>query len=91
MKQKLEMPIGVKVPGYGILNEYGEFEFLPSQVGSRKGQTKLIKEDVDYTLSSTKNYLIVHMRIARGNVMTIMKSYLRIVDKVLSVMREYEI
>ena len=85
------MPIGQKVRGYGLLNEYGEFDFIPEQTGIRQGQTKLIKGNDEYTLSETKKMVIVHIRLSKGDSkLDLLKEYLRIFNIVLSDLREYE-
>lgn len=89
--KKIEMPIGQKVRGYGLLNEYGEFDFIPEQTGIRQGQTKLIKGNDEYTLSETKKMVIVHIRLSKGDSkLDLLKEYLRIFNIVLSDLREYE-
>lgn len=85
------MPIGQKVRGYGLLNEYGEFDFIPEQTGIRQGQTKLIKGNDEYTLSETKKMVIVHIRLSKGDSkLDLLKEYLRIFNIVLEDLREYE-
>lgn len=85
------MPIGQKVRGYGLLNEYGEFDFIPEQTGIRQGQTKLIKGNDEYTLSETKKMVIVHIRLSKGDSkLDLLKEYLRIFNIVLNDLREYE-
>lgn len=89
--KKIEMPIGQKVRGYGLLNEYGEFDFIPEQTGIRQGQTKLIKGNDEYTLSETKKMVIVHIRLSKADSkMDLLKEYLRIFNIVLEDLREYE-
>lgn len=85
------MPVGQKVRGYGLLNEYGEFDFIPEQTGIRQGQTKLIKGNDEYTLSETKKMVIVHIRLSKGDSkLDLLKEYLRIFNIVLEDLREYE-
>ena len=89
--KKIEMPVGQKVRGYGLLNEYGEFDFIPEQTGIRQGQTKLIKGNDEYTLSETKKMVIVHIRLSKADSkMDLLKEYLRIFNIVLEDLREYE-
>lgn len=89
--KKIDMPIGQKVRGYGLLNEYGEFDFIPEQTGIRQGQTKLIKGNDEYTLSETKKMVIVHIRLSKGDSkLDLLKEYLRIFNIVLEDLREYE-
>lgn len=90
-KQKLNMEPGQKYKGYGLLNEFGEFEFIPEETGSRAGSIKLVKQGDGYQLSTTKNYVVIHIKIGRGSsVMDRMREYMSIVNQVLSDLREYE-
>ena len=89
--KKMDFPIGQKVRGYGIINEYGEFDFIPEQTGIKQGQTKLIKCDDEYTLSETKKLVVVHMRLIKSeSKLAILKNYLRIFNKVLNCLRNYD-
>lgn len=89
--KKIEFPIGTKVRGYGVLNEYGEFDFIPEQTGARQGQVKLIKRGDDYSVSNSKHNVIVHLSFAKGEKLVMIKRFLRIVNDVTNILREYEI
>lgn len=91
MKKRIDIPVGQKVRGYGILNEYGEFEFVPEQTGSRQGRQKIIKTGDNYTLSSTTNSIILHCRVQRGNTLLIIKGLSNIMSNVIRDLREYVI
>lgn len=91
MKLKKDFPVGQKVKGYGLLNEYGEFEFVPEQTGSRKGQTKVIKSGEDYTLSSTKNSVIVHINIKKDRSLAMIKRLTIILSQLITDLRDYAI
>ena len=91
MKEKMEMVPGVKVKGYGLLNEYGEFDFIPEQTGSRSGQTKLVKAGQDFTVSTTNKSLIVHMRMDKaGTMLDRLKRYSNLTTEILSIIRDYD-
>ena len=64
-KQVKEMVQGVKYPGYGFINEFNEFQFTPSEVGSRKEVKKLLKEGAGYSAYYTKNKVIFHSSVDR--------------------------
>lgn len=90
--KKMDFPVGQKVRGYGLLNEYGEFDFIPEQTGARQGQTKLIKTNDEYTLSETKKMVIAHIRLPKGdNKLLFIKEFLRIINNVLSDLRDYDL
>ena len=48
MKKAYEeaMKPGVKYAGYGILNEFREFQFVPAQKGANQGRMKCVKRAV---------------------------------------------
>lgn len=92
MKTKRNFEVGKKYRGYGYLNEYGEFEFIPENTGSRQGITKKLKEGEDFSVSTTSKYVLVHIRLERPasgvpGVQKLMKK----VDNVLKVLLEYDI
>lgn len=91
MKQKCEMPIGQKVRGYGILNEYGEFEFTPEQTGTRQGRVKVIKNGANYTLSSTKHSLILHCNIKKGQTLEMVKELTQVMSNIIVDLKSYAI
>lgn len=64
MKKK-EMIPGQKYRGYGVLNEFGEFEFIPEDTGSRKDKVKYLKQGDGYSVTYTANNLLIHMKIKR--------------------------
>lgn len=90
MVKKIEMPVGQKVRGYGLLNEFGEFEFIPEQKGIRMGETKLIKQSEDFTLSETKNLIVVHLRMQKQSGLSLLKNYLQISNEILLTLKNYE-
>lgn len=91
MKVKVEMPVGKRVKGYGMLNEYGEFDFTPTQVGINAGKTKIIKEDEDFSVKESVNFVLVNFRLPKGKRMQIIKLYLNVMNKILNVLNTYEI
>lgn len=90
MKKKRDLPVGQKIKGYGLLNEYGEFDFIPEQTGSRQGQVKVVKETANYSISYSKNRVNVNIHMKRQNGLELMKSYMKIVNEVLFELRSYE-
>ena len=85
------MPVGKKVKGYGLLNEFGEFEFTPAKVGANLGKLKTVKEDEDFSFKESINYLLVNIRIPKSKTrMSRVQAYLNIMNKVLNVISTYE-
>lgn len=90
-RQKFDFPVGQKVRGYGLMNEYGEFDFIPEQTGSRQGMTKLIKETKNYTISTTKKKLLVYIRIEKQKRLQLISNLLNEVNNVIQDLKSYEI
>jgi hypothetical protein len=92
MKKVKEMKPGVRYPGYGFVNEYGEFQFTPSEVGSRAGQKKLLKSCENYTVHTTTKCMIFHLCIDRK--MTVVEKIRKIIElmnELINIVREYEV
>lgn len=90
VKIKRELAVGEKVRGYGLLNEYGEFEFIPEETGSRQGQVKLLTTNENYTISTTKTKVIVHIRFEKCSGFELIKRFLTISNNIMCILREYE-
>ena len=91
MKTVKEMKPGVKYPGYGFINEYNEFQFTPSEVGSQKGRKLLVKEDKNYSVYKTTKYILFHCKIERRlNVANRLNEIISLMNKFISIVREYE-
>lgn len=88
--QKMTIPVGQKIRGYGLLNEFGEFDFIPEQTGVRQGQQKLVKQGEDYTLTTTKKFIILHVRLNINNGLALMKDFMRVVNNVISDFQTYQ-
>lgn len=88
--KKIEMPVGQKVRGYGLLNEYGEFEFIPEQTGVREGQVKLLKQGDNYTLSTTKKFIIAHIRMEKESGLTLIVKLMKTVNEIVLNLKNYE-
>lgn len=90
MKEKRNVELGVKYPGYGVLNEYGEWTFTPSQVGSRKGRKKFVCGDTDYTVYTTKKKVIIHLSMNRDNCLNLIQYFTKIVNRLFLVFKDYD-
>lgn len=89
-KQQMEIAVGQKYAGYGVLNEYGEWTFIPSQVGSRQGQKKFVVGGNEYTIYSTKKKVIVHLTLDRGEKMSILKKLASLVEILMLHFKDYD-
>lgn len=90
--KKQDMVVGKQYKGYAWRNEYGEFFFRPTAVGSRAGQQKRICEDEDFILSSTKELVLVHIRIpkTKGGATEYIKLLTAVVNKLIAAFFKYE-
>ena len=86
----MEIAVGQKYAGYGVLNEYGEWTFIPSQVGSRQGQKKFVVGGNEYTSYSTKKKVIVHLTLDRGEKMSILKKLASLVEIIMLHFKDYD-
>ncbi len=90
-KQLVEYQQGVKYPGYGILNEFGEFTFIPQETGSRKEQKKCLVEDKEYTVYYTKNKIILHCTMPRTlSRNERIRKVLNLLDNFIKVLQNYD-
>lgn len=87
---KMNIPVGQKIRGYGVLNEYGEFDFIPEQTGSREGQINLLKQGDNFSVSTTKKLVIVHIRLERNNGLALLKDYFTKVNEIMNILKNYE-
>lgn len=89
--KKLNLVPGKKYKGYAILNEYGEINFTPAQVGSKPDQKKIVVEHDDYTIYETKNLIISSIRLSRDlSFMQRITTLLQIIDKLLLEFKKYD-
>ena len=89
--KKMDLVVGQKIRGYGLLNEFGEFDFIPEQKGARQGEIKLIKSNDDYTISETKKKILVHFRLEKGQgSLDLIKTFFKVVNLVIKDFRDYE-
>lgn len=92
MKTRKELIAGVRYKGYGVINEFGEFEFTPENTGSQQGRQKVLKSGEDFTISETRTKLLVRLVIRKQKTqMENIFAVARIFDKVLKIFRNYEI
>lgn len=91
-KKRKDMVPGVKYRGYGLLNEFGEFEFIPENTGSRQGRKKLFKQGDNFSISTTNAHLVIHMLIQRESErIKLAKEFMQVVNEVLTILRDYEV
>lgn len=91
-KQKFDFEVGKKYRGYGYLNEYGEFNFDPEKTGSRSGVIKNIATREGVSLSHSKNFLFVYLKIHKTkSICNYFSEITKKLDVVFKMLRTYEI
>lgn len=89
--KKISLVPGKKYKGYAVLNEYGEINFTPAQVGSKPDQKKIVVEREDFTIYETKNLIISSIRLPRElSFMQRISTLLQIIDKLLIEFKKYD-
>lgn len=90
MLKEMEIKVGVAYKGSGVLNEYGQWMFTPSQVGSRIGQKSLVTQDSNYALYSTKKKVVIYISLDRAEKMSLIATFCKVVDKLLLNLKDYD-
>lgn len=88
--KEFQFPIGQKVKGYGLLNEYGEFDFIPEQKGVNQGQVTIVKQTPDFTISKSKKFVILHAKLQRQSRIELIKSYIKLMNSIMLELNNYE-
>lgn len=89
--KKMNFPVGQKVRGYGILNEYGEFDFIPQQVGIRQGQVNIVKSCDEYTVSESKQCVMIRAKFKKtGKKLDDLKTFFNIINQIITIIKEYD-
>jgi len=92
MKQKMNLEPGKKYPGYGRVNEYGEFDFTPKQTGSRPDAVKTIKEMDGVKVCTTKNLVLVTIKVDKSlDENQKVRDFMSKVNDTLTILNEYEL
>lgn len=64
-RKKIDLVPGVKYRGTGCITEYGEFDFVPEQKGTKPNNMKLVKETDDFSLYESKDFVKVTVKIPK--------------------------
>lgn len=92
IEKKEQMQQGVKYKGYGFINEFNEFQFIPEQTGSRSQQRKLVKEEDGFTVYKSAKSVIIHIRIDRSSQRNKLLSYfLNVTNRIIQLFSNYDI
>lgn len=90
MLKEMEIKVGVPYKGSGVLNNFGQWTFTPSQVGSREGQKKFIIGGENYTLYQTNKKVIIHISLDRSDKMSLLGAFMKLTDNLLLHFKNYD-
>ena len=88
--QKGAMEPGKKYRGYGFINEYKEFCFEPEETGKNEGRIKPIASRDGVTLSETRDNLIIHAKIEKGDKVTLTRRVMELSNTLFSMIQKYD-
>jgi len=89
--KRINLIPGKKYKGYAVLNEFGEINFTPAQVGSKPDQKKIVVEHDDYTIYETKNLIITSIRLPRElSMLKRISALLKLVDQLIIEFKKYD-
>lgn len=92
MSKKAEQMIpGKRYRGWGFINEFKEFQFIPEETGSREGSVKQVCQRNGVTVSHSKQHIIVHFKIKKSaQKLEIIKSLTYSFNQLIKIVQEYE-
>lgn len=90
-KVRESMIPGKRYRGYGYINEFKEFCFEPEDTGSRAGLIKQVCTREGVSVSETKNFLLIHIKMPKLNkrldrIKALTNSY----NNLVKIMTEYD-
>lgn len=92
LRKKINLEQGRKYKGYGLLNEYGEFEFIPENTGAHKGRRKLLKEGANYSVYTSREACTVRITVRKqSSMLGMINEFLSVCNIIINVLKTYEI
>lgn len=90
--EKIDLPIGKKVKGYGLRNEYGEFQFIPAQIGTRTDGMRLVTENEAFQIFECKKKIKVVMNFKKcGKGIDNVINFSRVASNLMLELKKYDI
>ena len=91
-KTKEVMIPGKRYRGYAYLNEYKEFVFEPENTGARAGVIKSVTQRDGVSISHTRDYVLIHVKMKRMGVVALyMKELWSKFTTIINILKEYDI
>ena len=86
------MKPGVKYQGYGMLNNFREFMFVPAQKGANEGRMTIVQQGEGWSVHTTRENIVVHIKMPRKNTrIERITQFLSLQQQVLDVLKEYDL
>lgn len=86
------MQPGIKYSGYGVLNAFREFMFIPSQKGANAGRMQIVRQGDGWSVHSTRDNIVIHFKLPRKNKpLERIAEFLRLQQQVVGVLKEYDL
>lgn len=86
------MQPGIKYSGYGMLNAFREFMFIPSQKGANAGRMQIVRQGDGWSVHSTRDNIVIHFKLPRkSKPLERIADFLRLQQQVVSVLKEYDL
>lgn len=86
------MQPGVKYAGYAWVNCFHEFQFTPSQKGKNEGRMQIVKEGNCYTVHTTKENIVIHLKIPRmDKPLQRIAAFLDAQKEIIDILKDYDL
>lgn len=83
---------GKRYRGYGYLNEFKEFCFEPEDTGSRAGVIKQICTREGVSVSESKNFLLIHIKMQKyPKLLERLGALAKIYNNIVNILKDYDI
>lgn len=91
MKKKLDIVPGQRYRGWGMINDFGEFEFVPEEKGAHEGQIKAVKQGDNWKICESKNFVIINLKVNKeGNALDRIKLFMNKVNDIIGILKDYD-
>lgn len=91
MKKKISITPGAKVRGWGMMNDYGEFEFIPEETGKNVGRQKVLFEQAGVSVKETKEHILVSLKSKKKKFGELMPALYDLLNSAIERLKNYEI
>ena len=88
--EKKDIEVGQLYKGYGVLNEYGQFEFTPCKKMPQEQRMKIVRSGEDFTLYECKHTFRLAFTFRKGkDWMQTVQSFVAATSRAAVLIKEY--